>query len=391
MAGALTFAAASPASCGGGSGGGAGGGGSGGGAGATGGGGTAGNDAGAGGGVAGAGGAGAGAGGAAGRDAGAADAAGGGGAGGGGGTGGGGAGGGGAYVNGPAGNPCVPGRSYGDPLPQSRTASMIRGGYTFLEGPVWVAAESALYFSDFAGTGTNGRIHKYTPGDGQLVVFVPNVGVNGEAVDPQGQIVAASHDMQRLTRFDPRTGARTQVPGGDMYMNAPFNSVNDVVVRADGHIYFTDPTYQQGGRPGQDAAGIYHLTPSGIVTRLATAMQPNGINLSPDGSALYVASTGGTPLRRFALRPDGTVNGNPTTVSSSGSDGMAVDCAGNLYLTTSGEVRVITPAGQALGAITGFGASTTNAAFGGADRQTLYVTAGRALFQLRLNVPGLPN
>ncbi len=296
---------------------------------------------------------------------------------------------------GQAGGVCAVGAAYGDPLPANATATMIQGGFDFIEGPVWVESGKMLLFSDFVGTGTGGRVQKYSPADGKFEVWVNMVGTNGMAVDPQGRVVAASHDMQRLTRFDPATKARTQIAGSDGYLGKPFNSVNDVVVRADGNIYFTDPTYQQGGRPGQGESGFYWLSLSGKVTRIGNAVQPNGIAISPDGTWLYVASTGGTPLRKFALGDDGAADPSGAMVSASSSDGMGVDCAGNLYLTTSEAgkpvVRVLSASGQPVGLIGGFASGTSNVAFGGDGHKTLFVTAGKVLYQVRLNVPGFPN
>jgi gluconolactonase len=297
-----------------------------------------------------------------------------------------------AAGTGPAGSPCVLTQQYGDPLPDNKTAMMIASGFTFVEGPVWIASQKALYFSDIIGTGFTGSIKKYTPADGKVAVFVDKVGTNGLAVDGQGMIVAATHDMQRLSRFDPATGMRTAIPGGDMYMGKPFDSVNDLVVRRDGNIYFTDPNYQQGGRPGQDTTAYYRLSPAGVVTRIAAGQQPNGIGLSPDGRMLYVASTGGDPLKRYALAADGSIAGDATVVSPLSSDGLAIDCGGNLYLTTNNVVRVIAPDGKPIGDITGFTmGGPANVAFGGDDAKTLFITAGKALYQLKVNVPGLPD
>jgi len=292
---------------------------------------------------------------------------------------------------GPAGGAC-PGGPYGPPLPQDRTAMQIRAfpGRT-LEAPVWVPAQHALYFSDIGGTLTNGRLQKYTPADGKITVFADNVGVGGLALDPQGMLVAAAHDKQRLSRFDPATGQRSDVEGGAMYQGKPFNQVNDVVVRSDGNMYFSDPTYQLAGRPGQGVMAFYRLSPTGAVTRIATATNPNGVALSPDGWALYLATTGGGPLQRFALAADGSVMGGGTTFLSSNSDGMGVDCAGNLYLS-SGGLKVYSATGQSLGSVTGLSSGfTTNSAFGGEDRRTLYITNSTALYQIRLDVPGFPN
>ena len=291
---------------------------------------------------------------------------------------------------GPAGGAC-PGGPYGAPLPADRTATMIRGfpGRT-LEAPVWVPAQHALYFSDIGGTLTNGRIQKYTPADGKIAVFVDNVGIGGLALDPQGMLVAAAHDRQRLSRFDPATGQRTDVEGGAMYMGKPFNQVNDVVVRSDGNMYFSDPTYQLAGRPGQGVMAFYRLSPMGAVTRIATATNPNGVALSPDGLSLYLGTTGGGPLQRFALAADGSPMTGSTFLSSN-SDGMAVDCAGDLYLA-SGGIKVYSSTGQSLGSIAGLSSGfTTNSAFGGEDRRTLFITNSTALYQIHLEVPGFPN
>jgi gluconolactonase len=295
-------------------------------------------------------------------------------------------------TNGPAGGACPVGGSNGNPLPQNATATLIRGGFSELEGPVWVAAQRALYFCEMGATPTTGSIHKYTPADGNFSTFVNNVGVSGLAMDAQGLLVAAAYDQRRLSRFDPVTGQRTDVPGGSTYLGKPFNEVNDVVVRADGNMYFSDPNYGQNGRPGQDVMAFYRLSPAGVVTRIEAAMFPNGIALSPDGAWLYLATTGGGPMRRYALADDGSVTGAGTTWTDPTSDGMAVDCGGNLYLTDGIRIRVVSPTDQPLGTIAGLGAGyVTNSAFGGDDRKTLYITTGDALYQIRLNLAGFPN
>jgi gluconolactonase len=292
---------------------------------------------------------------------------------------------------GPAGGACVPGATYGAPLPQVRTAKLIRGGFRELEGPVWVAAQHALYFCEAGGGGALGRIHKYTPADGKLVTFLEGIGVGGLAIDVDGKLVAATYDKLRLSRIDPATGARSDVAGSSTYMGKPFNEVNDVVVRADGNMYFSDPSYGAGAG-NQDVAAFYRLSPAGVVTRLAAAKDANGVGLSPDGAWLYLGTTGGPAVQRFALNADGATVGAATTWKEAGSDGMAVDCAGNVYFTHAGVVKVVTPNDEPIGSIDGLGTSyVTNAAFGGEERKTLFITTGAALYQLELNVPGFPN
>jgi gluconolactonase len=291
-----------------------------------------------------------------------------------------------ASALGPAGANCPAGVTYGAPLPADLTVTMVRGGFGVLEGPVWMAAQKALYFSEFEGAN---RIHKYTPADGKFVVFADNVGVNGLTMDDKGMILAASQDMQRVTRFDPVTAARTQLPGADRYMGKPFNAVNDVMARADGNIYFSDPTFMQNNRPGQGVTGVYRLW-NGTVTRITTGKQPNALHISLDGKWLYITSSGGDPVRRFALNPDGSTGAEGSSVGVP-SESLALDCAGNLYLSSDGKIRVYTAEGMLIGTFANISAGITNLAFGDEDGKTLYIAARAALYKIRLNVPGLPN
>jgi len=286
---------------------------------------------------------------------------------------------------GPAAADC-PAGAYGNPLPADLSVTMVRGGFGVTEGPVWIAAQKALYFSEFE---TANRIHKYTPADDKLVVFADKVGVNGLTMDEKGMILAASQDMQRVTRFDPVTAARTQLPGADRYQGKPFNAVNDVIARADGNIYFSDPTFMQNNRPGQGVTAVYRLW-NGEVTRIATGKQPNALHISLDGHWLYVTSSGGEPVRRFPLNADGSTGpeGPPIAVPS---ESLALDCAGNLYLSSDGKVRVYTADGKLLGTFANITAGITNLAFGDEDMRTLYITARAALYKVRLGVPGLGN
>jgi gluconolactonase len=295
-----------------------------------------------------------------------------------------------------AGNACPVGQVFGDPLAGSPTPTLVQNGVGFLEGPVWIAKRSLLFYSNFEGTGNDGRIRTYDPVTGTLSVFIEGIGTNGLAVDGEGMIIAGYHEMQRVLRVNPTTGERSDVLGGDSYMNQPFNSVNDLVGRADGHIYFTDPSYQRGSRAGQSVNGAYHLTPDGVATLIESEDAPNGIALSPDGKWLYIGGSGNPhAVVKYEVSADGNVVVPGTKINSAPSDGMTVDCAGNLYLTTGGtsggKITVLTPAGTILGELTnGFTGGTTNVAFGGSDRKTLFVTTSDALFKVELGVPGLP-
>jgi gluconolactonase len=291
----------------------------------------------------------------------------------------------------PTGFTC-PAGPFENPLPTNRVATLIKAMAGSLEGPVWVEEQKTLYFCVVSGVAGMGRIDKFVPATNMISTFVPNVDVAGLALTPQGKIAAASFDKRSITEFDPMTGKRSDVPGSSMYMGKPFDQTNDLVVRSDGNIYFTDTDYRQDGRPGQETTASYRLSPAGQVSRIAAGPEPNGIALSPDGRSLYISSTGGDPLRKFTLDDAGAVVGMPKTFSPASSDGMAVDCAGNLYISVAGTIRVIAPDGTVLGSITGLGTSTvSNAAFGGPDHKTLFITTASALYQITLNVPGFPS
>jgi gluconolactonase len=293
---------------------------------------------------------------------------------------------------------CPEPATFSAPLLHAPVAAQIHdGAFGFLEGPLWFAPEATLLYTNFQGTGSNGRIRSYRPSDGAQGILVEGVGVNGLAFDAAGLLVAAYHQEQRLLLIDPRTKEQLPVAGSAEYQGAPLNAPNDVVARSDGQLYFTDPNYQRGDRPGQPIAGAYHLTPAGVLTLLDMQDAPNGIALSPDGRRLYVAGTGNLhPLMSYEVREDGSVVAPGTPISDAASDGMTVDCAGNLYLTTGGSsdgaVTVLSPDGALLGSVPVDSASgTTSLGFGGPDYTTLFVTTNSGgLFEIPMIVPGLP-
>jgi gluconolactonase len=296
---------------------------------------------------------------------------------------------------GPAGNACPVG-PFAAPLNGNVAATLVRGNLGGeLEGPVWLASQKALYFTQNGGGNANGKINRYTPADDKLTTFVSNVGVGGLAVDTDGKLLAASYDKRSITRFDPTTAERTDVPGGASFNGQPFNEVNDVVMRADGNIYFSDPRYDSVP-PGTRPMAFYRLSspPESKVTLVLGADGANGIALSPDGAYLYLGTTedGGGPVRRLPLNADGSVNGSPVEWKEASSDGMAMDCAANLYISIDNQIRVLSPTDQVLGNITGVGNGyVTNSAFGDDDQKTLYITTNGSLYKAKLAVPGFPN
>ncbi|HEX8615156.1 MAG TPA: SMP-30/gluconolactonase/LRE family protein [Telluria sp.] len=272
-------------------------------------------------------------------------------------------------------------------VPGSAPASAEAGLY---EGPVWIG--DALYFSDFTfGPGFPSRVQRLGP-DGKLSTAIPDSGSNGLAVDARGNIVAGTHKYKGVSRFDLASGKRSLVAG--TYRGQVFNSPNDVAIGADGTIYFTDPSFQRGAAPGgQDATRVYRVAPGGKVTVVDGGIaNPNGISLSPAGDILYVNGGGEHGvLRAYPIVRGVPGKGRDLVGALAVPDGMTVDCQGNIYVTehTAQRLRVFSPAGKEL-ALIKVDANITNAAFGGADGKTLFMTGAGALWQIRLDLPGKP-
>lgn len=303
-----------------------------------------------------------------------------------------------------AGAELCPAAPFGAPLPANPEVSPLfsveENNFFIFEGPVWIG--DALFFSEIGG-GNNpppSRIHRFVPGGALQRGVVASSGSNGLAVDGSGNLVAATHDVGAISTFQLPAGARGEL-GAQTFEGQRFNSPNDLVLRGDGNLYFTDPSFQAPGNP-QGGTRVYRISPQGEATVVDASLgNPNGITLSPDGNTLYV--TGGSRLVRYELGADGTPGAGADVPLQEGlqtPDGMAMDCAGNVYTTEHFRrlIRVIDPSGNELGRFGGPGAfdrDITNLAFGGPNRTTLFVTTVTqgdqgGVFAVELNVPGLP-
>ena len=273
----------------------------------------------------------------------------------------------------------------GDPLIGVGSVEVVQGGYQFTEGPQWRDATDDLVFSDIPAN----TIYKYTPGGGAPVVHrMPSGNANGLALDLGGELIAAQHD---------RTVTRDGTVIASLFETEQLNSPNDVIVHDDGTIYFTDPPYGTPGGQGGSALGfmgVFRLQPNGTLTaehRGAAAERPNGIGLSPDRNTLYVADTADGKLWKFARNTDGTLG--PRTMvamTSGGADGLAIDAAGNIFVTANAGVEVFAPDGIKWGTIV-VPMKPANCAFGDVDHKTLYITAQTTLYKVRLANAGLPH
>jgi gluconolactonase len=271
---------------------------------------------------------------------------------------------------------------FGDPLAGIGTVEMVQGGFQFTEGPQWREAGADLVFTDIPAS----TIYRYQPGGGAPVVLVnPSNNANGLAVDGNGALLAAEHGSRSVTR----AGATV----ASTFEGKRLNSPNDVIVADDGTIYFTDPPYGLSGPSELGFMGVFRVAPNGTVTaehRGGLAARPNGIGMSPDGTALYVADTADGNLYRYPVQPGGAL-GQRTVLAptAGGPDGLAIDVAGNIFVTTNAGVEVFAPSGSRWGAIA-VPMQPANCAFGDADHRTLYITARSTLYRVRLAHAGLP-
>jgi gluconolactonase len=254
----------------------------------------------------------------------------------------------------------------------------------------WSAAGGKMVFRDHIYAG------QYPPGK--------QVGTNGLTLDKLGRIIAAEHGNRRISRIG-RDGRLTVL--AERYEGKRLNSPNDVVVRSNQDIYFTDPPFGllNPGQGLQDAAnnplrelnfnGVYRLTPAGglypVVKDLAL---PNGLAFSPDEKKFYVANSADNRWYAYDVQPDGRMaNGHiffdASKLSGQGlPDGMKIDHAGNLWATGPGGILVISPEAKLLGVIA-FPEVPANCAWGDADGKTLYVTARTGLYRIKTNITGI--
>ena len=264
---------------------------------------------------------------------------------------------------------------------------LLSGGFEFTEGPTADAAGN-VFFTDQP----NDRILNWSV-DGKLSTFMqPSGRSNGLFIDPAGNLLACADENNQLWSISPSGKVTVLVMN---YQGKLLNGPNDVWVRPDGGIYFTDPFYR---RPywkresmDQDKQCVYFLLPyrqRSILQKLIRVtedlVQPNGITGTLDGQTLYVADIGANKTYAYSIRKDGTL-ASKRLFCQLGSDGMTLDNEGNVYLTGKG-VTVFDKAGRQIEHIDINEPWTANVCFGGKDRQTLFITASKSLYAIRMRV-----
>jgi gluconolactonase len=261
------------------------------------------------------------------------------------------------------------------------------------EGPLWWKEGGHLLFSDIH----NNRRMKYQPGAGVSPFQEPTNRANGLTRDLQGRLIACEHDSRRVTRQE-LDGSITVV--ANSFQGRRLNRPNDVVVKSDGCIYFTDPWTSPAAPEQWDLtfAGVYRVTPDlGTLSLLVDDfVLPNGLAFSPDESVLYINDTRRGHIRAFDLLPNGMLGKHTDRVfvdlrgpEPGVPDGMKVDVEGNVYCGGAGGLWVMDKTGKKLGRIVHGASATTNLAFGGDDWKTIYFTSRNHLGSVRVKIPGI--
>ncbi|MEM9870606.1 MAG: SMP-30/gluconolactonase/LRE family protein [Pseudomonadota bacterium] len=272
-------------------------------------------------------------------------------------------------------------------------------GARWSEGPVWFAAGRYLLWSDIP----NNRIMRWDETDGSVSVFrAPCNNTNGHAVDRQGRLVSCEHLGRRVTRTE-HDGSITVI--ADSFEGKRLNSPNDVVVKSDGSVWFTDPSYgilmdYEGARADSEigACHVYCVSPSGEISIAADDyLKPNGLAFSPDESLLYIADTGATHteggprhIRRHSVASDGTLSGGEVFADCTAGlfDGFRCDTDGRIWTSAADGVHCLDTNGTLIGKVH-IPEMVANVCFGGPKLNRLFICGTTSLYSIYLNVNGV--
>jgi gluconolactonase len=266
-------------------------------------------------------------------------------------------------------------------------------GMSFTEGPVWLPKDGVLVFSDIP----NSKLMQWSEAQG-LSVYRECEQANGNILDLEGRLISCQHAARNVVRWSADGNSEVLV---ERYQGQRFNSPNDVAVRSDGTLWFTDPPWGLREEPELPGHWVFKFDPvtGGIEVLIRDLAMPNGINFSPDESRLYVADTGGNRrhpdpayhetrpgVHCYQINADGTLGDKRFTIPH-GSDGMAVDVEGNLYTTDGGKVLIYDGDGNKIDEIR-VPENPANVTFGGEDGRTLFITARTSLYSIRMKHAG---
>jgi gluconolactonase len=261
--------------------------------------------------------------------------------------------------------------------PMSAGVERVASGLGYVEGPVW-SKKGFLLFSDMLAS----RILKMAAPNHVESYRDDSNGTNGNAFDAQGRLYSCERDGRRVVRRE-MNGHVTVI--ASLFEEKRLNDPNDVVVRRDGQVYFSDSRPKGSLQPFElDSAGLYHVNPQGKISLIAKMPAPNGVTLTPDGHTLYVSDTAERTITAYDLDADGNASRKRVFVSGidGGPDGLRVASNGNVYVAARG-ISIYSPAGNFLHTIE-LPETPANCAFGDRDLKTLYVTARTSIYRVRI-------
>ena len=285
--------------------------------------------------------------------------------------------------------------AFRDVVSPDAAVERIATGFEFTEGPIWHPRERHLTFSDMPGD----HMRRWSPAAGVQTFRKPSNMTNGNTYDRLGRMLSCEHATSRVTRTE-LDGTITIL--ATHYQGVQLNSPNDIVVKSDGRVYFTDPVYGRMPYYGIERApelgfrGVYRVDEDGAeLTLLADDFaQPNGLCFSRDERQLFVNDTERGHIRVFDVSQDGQLSGGEVWAEVTGSgqgapDGMKLDRDGNLYCCGPGGLHVFSSSAAWLGLIT-VPEVVANFAWGGDDLRTIFLTASSSLYRVRSRTPGIP-
>jgi gluconolactonase len=306
-------------------------------------------------------------------------------------------------------------------VPDEPLLERIATGFTWTEGPIWLPS-GRLLFADIPSN----SIRRWGPGDGDTIFMQPSgylgkaafggrePGSNGMTLDPAGRLTVCGHGQRNVYRLEEVDAHAQKTVLAETYEGKRLNSPNDLVYKADGSLYFTDPPYglpmQSDADPTKELkfSGVYRMPgaaaqkagtrpPSEQLQLLTTELpRPNGLAFSPDEKYLYVDNSEPEMLwMRYTVNPDGTLRDGKvffhagTYAQRGAPDGMKLDVRGNLYTSGPGGVILLTPEGKHIGTIA-VPEVVANLAWGGDDYRTLFIAASTSVYCMQMKVPGDP-
>ena len=266
---------------------------------------------------------------------------------------------------------------------------LVQGGFEFTEGPAWDSETQTLYFTDIPNT----AIHRLAA-DGKISLFTKDSKhTNGIWITGDGRMLGCQMDGQ-VVEYDKQTGEAKSL--ASEYEGKRFNAPNDLVIDAAGGIYFTDPLFRAPKPLPQTVQAVYYILGDQVTRVTDNIAAPNGIGLSPDKKRLYVCPSMQETMLAYDVLENGKLSAakafckveQPAGKSNTGADGITLDEKGNVYITTHIGVQIFSPAGKQIGVIS-FPEQPANVCFGGPEFKTMYVTARKGLYRVKMPIAGL--